>query len=234
MTCESTGCPSSPPGTGVNKPPLTPSGTTGHTPPARTLLVSDLALTLGPDLAHLLPAAVYDISYYGPSKILSGTPAPLLSLTLPPSHPASCAHARLTTRKPTLPTPALLLTTFCRREAAQAYLAAFISTHLHMCLPTPLCAYLEDEPPARHVCHELFYFIMLNMLLSVSGIACAHDADPLFTLLQAVEMLKQTDFSDGTRVCGLRMCAACKVDFRECVGRAREEVCGAVAGWFWA
>ncbi|KAJ7798071.1 hypothetical protein B0H14DRAFT_3114223 [Mycena olivaceomarginata] len=196
-----------------------------------TLLVIDLALALGPDLVHFLPAAHYDLSRYGPSKILSGTPAPPLSLALPPSHPAYASHTRAA-RKPTLPAPALLLTTFRGREAAQAYLAAFISTHLHARAPAPLCAYLEDEPPARHACRESFYFIMLNVLRSVGGIACGRDADPLFTLLQAVEMLERTDFSDGTRVCGLRMCAACKVDFRECAGRAREEVWGLLPGWF--
>ncbi|KAJ7339266.1 hypothetical protein DFH08DRAFT_1014187 [Mycena albidolilacea] len=195
------------------------------------LLVIDLALALGPDLAHLLPAALYDLSRYGPSKILSGTPAPPLSLALPSSHPAYASHTRAA-RKPTLPAPALLLTTFRGREAAQAYLAAFISTHLHARAPAPLCAYLEDEPPARHACRESFYFIMLNLLRSVGGIACGRDADPLFTLLQSVEMLERTDFSDGTRVCGLRMCAACKVDFRECAGRAREEVWGLLPGWF--
>jgi hypothetical protein len=58
----------------------------------------------------------------------------------------------------------------------------------------------------RHACRESFYFIVLNVLRSVGGIACGRDADPLFTLLQAVEMCERTDFSDGTRMCGLRMC----------------------------
>ncbi|KAJ7750019.1 hypothetical protein B0H14DRAFT_3513497 [Mycena olivaceomarginata] len=164
-----------------------------------TLLVIDLALALGPDLVHFLPAAHYDLSCYGPSKILSGTPAPPISLALPPSHPAYASHT-CAARKPTLP----------------SYLAAFISTHLHARAPAPLCAYLEDEPPMRHACRESFYF-MLNVLRSVGGIACGRDADPLFTLLQAVEMLERTDFSDGTR----------------CAGRARE-VWGAVAGVVWA
>ncbi|KAJ7812800.1 hypothetical protein B0H14DRAFT_3879523 [Mycena olivaceomarginata] len=208
------------------------SATTSRAPPARIPSSSSTSPSpSAPDLAHLLPAALYDLSRYGPSKILSGTPAPPLSLALPSSHPAFAAHTRAA-RKPTLPAPALLLTTFRGREAAQAYLAAFISTHLHARAPAPLCAYLEDEPPARHACRESFYFIMLNVLRSVGGIACGRDADPLFTLLQAVEMLERTDFSDGTRVCGLRMCAACKVDFRECAGRAREEVWGLLPGWF--
>ncbi|KAJ7354523.1 hypothetical protein DFH08DRAFT_855143 [Mycena albidolilacea] len=63
---------------------------------------------------------------------------------------------------------------------------------------------------------------MLNVLRSVGGIACGRDADPLFTLLQAVEMLERMDFSDGTRVCGLRMCA---------VRKGKE---GAFAGVVWA
>ncbi|KAJ7339279.1 hypothetical protein DFH08DRAFT_1082618 [Mycena albidolilacea] len=178
-----------------------------------------------PDLAHLLPAALYDLSRYSPSKILSGTPAPPLSLTLPPSHPAYASHTRAA-HKPTLPVPALLLTTF----RGQAYLFPPSSPHDCTRAPAPLCVYLEDEPPARYMRREAFYFVMLNVLRSI---ACGRDADPLFTLLQAMEMLERTDFSDGTRVCGLRMCAACKVDFRECAGRAREEVWGLLPGWFW-
>ncbi|KAJ7763941.1 hypothetical protein B0H14DRAFT_3594045 [Mycena olivaceomarginata] len=136
-------------------------------------------------------------------------PAPLprrSPLPCPPRIPAYASHTRAA-HKPTLPVPALLRTTFCRREAVQAYLAVFISTHLHARAPAPLCAYLEDEPPAWHACRKSFYFIMRNVLRSVGGIACGRDADPLFTLLQAVEMRERTDFSDGTRMCGLRMCA---------------------------
>ncbi|KAJ7811845.1 hypothetical protein B0H14DRAFT_3879941 [Mycena olivaceomarginata] len=201
-------------------PPPTPSGTRRASCP-HPLLAIDLALTLGPTSHTSSPPhstisrATAPVRSY-PAPLPRHSPSPC-----PPSHPAYASHTRAA-RKPTLPAPALL-TTFRGREAAQAYLAAFISTHLHARAPARLCAYLEDEPPAQHACREPFYFIMLNVLRSVGGIACGRDADPLFTLLQAVEMLERTDFSDRTRVYGLRMCAACKVNFRECTGRAREE-----------
>jgi hypothetical protein len=65
-------------------------------------------------------------------------------------------------------------------------------------------------------CVESFYFILLNVLRSVGGgggIACGRDGDPLFTLVQAVD----TDFSDGVRERGLKMCERCKGDFAEAI-----------------
>lgn len=68
---------------------------------------------------------------------------------------------------------------------------------------------------------QILYFIMLNILRSVGGIACAHDADLLFTLVQANNMLSRTDFSDGQRQCGLKMCPPCKADFTLATTKAR-------------
>ncbi|KAJ7738813.1 hypothetical protein B0H16DRAFT_1761155 [Mycena metata] len=191
------------------------------------ILVVHLALDLG--LPALLPAALYDFARYGPSKIMAGTPAPPLALAFP-AEPVRTPAAALT-----LP-PALLVATFRGREAAQRYLASFITTHLQRRAPAPDCLYrsLSDDTSSSRPCLDSFYFIMLNLLRSVGGIACGRDADPLFTLLQAAEMLERTDFSDGQsgRMCALRMCAACKGEWRGCVGRAREEVWGAVPGWF--
>lgn len=81
-------------------------------------------------------------------------------------------------------------------------------------------------------CTESFYFIHLNVLRSVGGIACGRDADPLFTLVQAAEMLERKDFSDGVRTCGLKMCGVCKREWKGEVGRAREEVWGLIPVWF--
>jgi hypothetical protein len=66
-------------------------------------------------------------------------------------------------------------------------------------------------------CIESFYFILLNVLRSVGGIACGRDGDPLFTLVQAVDMQSRTDFSDGVRQHGLKMCERCKGDFAETI-----------------
>ena len=73
---------------------------------------------------------------------------------------------------------------------------------------------------------------MLNVLRSVGGIACGRDADSLFTLVQTVEMLSRTDFSDGVHVCALRICEACKIDFAGATLRAREEMWIALPFWF--
>ena len=83
-------------------------------------------------------------------------------------------------------------------------------------------------------CIESFYFITLNMLRSVGGVSTGRDADPLFSLLQAMEMLSRTDFSDGrgTKQCGLRMCHMCKIEFASEGVKAREEIWSLMPRWF--
>lgn len=185
------------------------------------LLVIDLALDLS--LSSLLPAAMYDLARYGPSKIMAGTPAPPLSFTFISDRPAL--------RKPITLSPGLLISVYRGREAAQRYLADFVIKELQGRAPAPDCMYLEEDTPSR-MCRESFYFIMLNVLRSVGGIACGRDADPLFTLVQAVDMLSRTDFSDGHRQCGLRLCHPCKIDFANSATRAREEVWRLLPTWF--
>ncbi|KAJ6599459.1 hypothetical protein B0H10DRAFT_722708 [Mycena sp. CBHHK59/15] len=182
------------------------------------ILVVDLALDLG--LHTLLPAALYDLARYGPSKIMACTPAPALSFAF-----------ERAPRKPTTLSPAVLFLTFRGRERAQRYLADFVIRELQGRVPSPECVYLEEDCPSR-MCRESFYFIMLNVLRSVGGIACGRDADPLFTLVQAMDMLSRTDFSDGHRHCGLKLCHPCKVDFAAAATRAREEVWNLLPTWF--
>ncbi|KAJ6474652.1 hypothetical protein C8R47DRAFT_1324136 [Mycena vitilis] len=131
-------------------------------------------------------------------------------------------HRHAAPRKPVTLPPALLTATFRGREAAQRYLADFVIKELQRRAPAPNCMHLEEAPPSR-MCRESFYFIMLNILRSVSGIACGRDADPLFTLVQAMEMLSRTDFSDGSRQCGPRCVIPARSTSRTAV-RAREEV----------
>ncbi|KAJ7907691.1 hypothetical protein B0H13DRAFT_2233417 [Mycena leptocephala] len=154
------------------------------------ILVIDLALDLG--LSSLLPAALYDLARYGPSKIMAGTPASPLSFT----------SERAVPRKPATLSPALLITTFRGREAAQRYLTDFVIKELQGRAPAPDCVYLEEDAPSR-MCRESFYFIMLNVLRS------------------AMDMLSRTDFSDGHRQCGLKLAT-----------RAREEVWKLLPTWF--
>ncbi|KAG6828380.1 hypothetical protein H0H92_008180 [Tricholoma furcatifolium] len=194
------------------------------------ILVIHLALELG--ITSILPAAFYDLARYGPSKIMSGA-------ILPPSafdqyrqktESDSQATSSELWRTVHLPLPHLQRT-FRGRERVQKYMAHFIASSLQSRPPAPDCAHSLDPDPSRP-CHESFYFIMLNVLRSVGGIACGRDADTLYTLTQAVDMLERTDFFDGQRQCGLRMCRACKLDFAACAAKAREEVWAALPKWF--
>ncbi|KAG6890851.1 hypothetical protein C0992_012490 [Termitomyces sp. T32_za158] len=190
------------------------------------ILAIQLALDLGID--SILPAAFYDLARYGPSKIMSGVPLTpsLFEKFLLKQKPQSSPPARIVYLSRDQ-----LLRTLRGRERIQRYMAHFIASSLQSRVPAPNCAHSLDPDPSRP-CHESFYFIMLNVLRSVGGIACGRDADTLYTLMQAMDMLSRTDFSDGQRQCGLRICQPCKVDFAACAMKAREEVWAALPRWF--
>ncbi|EIW78055.1 hypothetical protein CONPUDRAFT_168007 [Coniophora puteana RWD-64-598 SS2] len=121
------------------------------------------------------------------------------------------------------------------RAAAAAAAAAAATAHTHAQAQnaggqwdsTP-----RERGQAGGPCFDSFYFVQLNVLRAVGGIACGRDADPLYALKQAGDMLERTDFSDGVRQCALRMCAVCKSEFREAVKGAREEVWTRIPEWF--
>lgn len=191
---------------------------------AHPILVINLAFEL--DLPDFLPSAFYDLSRYGPSKIVVGTPAP--PLTFPVSDPSV---APLVDGKPAMIhlSHGSLCRTLRGRERAQRYVPSFLERAF------------KDRPSANCIhagrttalyCLESFYFIQLNVLRSVGGIACGRDADPLYTLVQAAEMLDRKDFSDGVNHCGLRMCWICKEEFKISLKEAREQVWKLIPQWF--
>jgi hypothetical protein len=193
---------------------------------AHPVLVIRLALELG--IHSVLCSAMYDLSRYGPSQIKIGTPPPALaSHALRPDLNIEAYSNQLIT----LP-PILLFRTFKGRECAQKFLAAFINKELQSRAPSADCANRFDVENPSRACRDSFYFIMLNLLRSIGGLSAGRDADPLFTLLQAVDMLNRTDFTDGEKQCGLRLCYPCKIDFAGAVVRAREEVWALLPYWF--
>ena len=171
---------------------------------------------------------MYDLSRYGPSKIKIGTKPPrLASDYLIPGFNAEAYNKLLVT----LP-PDMLFRILRGREHSQKFMASFIQRELQSRAPSAECANRFDAANPSQVCYESFYFIMLGILRCIGGIAVGRDADPLFTLLQAADMLTRTDFSDGQQQSGLKMCGACKKDFATTVARAREEVWRLLPHWF--
>ncbi|KAF8870584.1 hypothetical protein CPB84DRAFT_1801842, partial [Gymnopilus junonius] len=196
---------------------------------AHPILVIELALDM--NLPSILPAALYDLSRYGPSKIMTGTISPTTAYERVVSQ---LSGSPLPFEKPVRLSRELLCRTLRGREATQRYMASFIAKELHCRSPAADCLNRANEKgdnPNRP-CHESFYFIMLNILRSVGGIACGRDADPLYTLIQAAEMLSRTDFSDGQRQCGLKLCQPCKAEFAEATAKARDEVWSLLPMWF--
>ncbi|KAG0698779.1 hypothetical protein DFH29DRAFT_990994 [Suillus ampliporus] len=182
----------------------------GRYNPRETLPHPILMLKLAYELSldAFLPSAFYDLSRYGPSKILAGTRGP------PPIFSTEDDH---------------LCATFLGREAAQVYIHTFLESALRD-RPSTNCT--NTGKSSAVYCVESFYFIHLNVLRSVGGIACGRDADPLHTLLQAAEMLERTDFTDGQKTCGLKMCSVCKNEFMDAVRKARLEVWELIPEWF--
>ncbi|KAN0078102.1 hypothetical protein V8E55_010159 [Tylopilus felleus] len=209
---------------------------------AHPVLAINLALELG--IPEVLPSAFYDLSRYGPSRILSGARALKPVFT----EPDPCA-ARWTTAVHESPTEAQtqedgkppmirlsddsLVRTLRGREFAQLYISTFLTRALEH-RPSDACNGGTPAGASSEFAHcaESFYFIHLNVLRSVGGIACGRDADPLYTLVQAAEMVERKDFSDGVQTCGLKMCGVCKREWKGEVGRAREEVWGLIPVWF--
>lgn len=213
------------------------------------IAVINLARELG--IESLLPAAFYDLARYSPSKTAIGIPKPTFRDESPPSPTLTSTSTssdsedghRKTHPNHIFVSNADLITTFQGRESAQRSIASFLARELADRVPTPgICTATvhkhrqhETASAATTRCAESFYFIHLNVLRSIGGIAAGRDADPLFTLRQAKDMLHRTDFSDlsgSGKVQGLRMCVGCKREFGEVVERAREEMWKEVPGWF--
>lgn len=232
------------------------------------------------NIPEILPAAMYDLSRYGPTKIMNGAAIPptlfdrwVAKLTSG-LDPTASSPAREWERPKHIRLSRELLCQILRgREEVQRYLASFLED-LYSRPPSPSCQNapsIPTTPPTQttgtpsypstppdpspiypvqtpnNPCSDSFYYILLNTVRSVGGISVGRDADTLFTLTQAAEMLDRTDFyvpgaaaaagsEDGTapdrRTFGLNLCYACKREFRERVRKAREELWSCLPRWF--
>jgi hypothetical protein len=187
--------------------------------------VIDLAIEL--ELMELLPAAFYDLSRYGPSRIYAGT---TFSVDPETGTIASTPRSKRSLPPPTSVKklePPFLTWALRGREQAQLYMLTFVEQQVQNRRASDHC-----QNRLRKECVDSFYFIALNLLRSIGGIAMGRDADPLFSLIQAMEMLIREDFSDGEKRCSLEVCESCKEEFRESCTNAREEVWNQLPIWF--
>jgi hypothetical protein len=109
--------------------------------------------------------------------------------------------------------------------------------HLQRSVATFLDAQVKHRAPAEgctggQACRDAFYFVALNTLRVVGGIAAGRDGDPLFTLGQIVNMLHHTEWVDGRYLRGLPMCAKCREAFIPAVHAGRRAIWDQIPGWF--
>ncbi|KAI9507027.1 hypothetical protein F5148DRAFT_1311433 [Russula earlei] len=185
-------------------------GPDGHYDPRREIPSPIHVINLARELnvGSVLPAAFYDLARYGTSKTASGTePLPRLDTT-----PVRLSHDDL-------------VLTFRGRETLQRSVARFLDAQVKNRAPAAGCT-------GGQACRDAFYFIALNTLRAVSGIAAGRDGDPLFTLGQMIDMLHHTEWVDGQYLRGLPMCRRCRQAFIPAVHAGRQEIWDQVPAWF--
>ncbi|KAJ3768486.1 hypothetical protein FB446DRAFT_650367 [Lentinula raphanica] len=186
---------------------------------AHPILVIELAIELG--LNEILPSAFYDLSRYGPSKIMYGTVG-IKSILVSPDEESRivCLSKQL------------LVRTLRGRETAQQFLVDFLSAQLENRDPSPKCWHPQSSHSFKaHPCVQAFEQMYLDIYRCIGGVAIGRDADPLFTLAQGVDRLVRPDKVEGERARAL-MCGPCKsLFFTDCT-KGREAAWVLLPTWF--
>ena len=118
-----------------------------------------------------------------------------------------------------------LVLTFRGRETLQRSVATFLDAQVKNRMPAVGCT-------GGQACRDAFYFITLNTLRSVGGIAAGRDGDPLFSLGQMIDMLHHTEWVDGQYLRGLPMCGKCREEFIPAVHAGRQAIWDQIPAWF--
>ncbi|KAF8484809.1 hypothetical protein DFH94DRAFT_624041 [Russula ochroleuca] len=177
------------------------------------------------NVGSILPAAFYDLARYGTSRIASGA-EPLPHLVLEgPSSENSPVSATTTDSTHVLLSHDDLVLTFRGRETLQRSVASFLDAQVKGRAPAGGCT-------GGQACRDAFYFIALNTLRAVGGIAAGRDGDPLFTLAQMIDMLHHTEWVDGQFLRGLPMCGKCREEFIPAVHAGRQAIWEQIPAWF--
>lgn len=118
-----------------------------------------------------------------------------------------------------------LVLTFRGRESLQRSVATFLNAHVKYRTPSPECT-------GGQACHDAYYFVTLNTVRAVGGIAAGRDGDPLFTLGQMINMLHHTEWVDGRYLRGLPLCGKCREEFIPTVHAGRQAIWDQIPAWF--
>jgi hypothetical protein len=118
-----------------------------------------------------------------------------------------------------------LVLTFRGRETLQRSVATFLDAHVKNRTPALGCT-------GGQACRDAFYFITINTLRSVGGVAAGRDGDPLFSLGQMIDMLYHTEWVDGQYLRGLPMCSKCREEFIPAVHAGRQAIWDQIPSWF--
>lgn len=211
------------------------------------------------NVGSILPAAFYDLARYGTSKTAAGTePLPHLVLEIPGGENSTASassasegtdHAAAFPSPSPSPSPLSLrfaspmlmqdtspvrlshddlVLTFRGREMMQRSVSTFLSSHVKNRIPADGCT----VPGGGQACRDAYYFITLNTLRAVGGIAAGRDGDPLFTLGQMIDMLHHTEWVDGQYLRGLPMCGKCRDEFIPTVHAGRQAIWDQIPAWF--
>ncbi|KAF5386491.1 hypothetical protein D9757_005839 [Collybiopsis confluens] len=186
------------------------------------ILMIDLSIEL--HLDKFLPSAFYDLSRYGPSKIMYGTQGNGSALSSPEQEPRFvCLSNQLFVR------------TLHGRERGQRFLLDFLANHVEKRRPSPRCLYtqspLHPSLLKSHPCIRAFQQIYIDIFRSIGGVSIGRDADPLFTISQAMDRLTRPGTVEDERTKAF-ICGSCKVDFLVDCSRGREAAWACIPGWF--
>ena len=196
------------------------------------------------NVGSVLPAAFYDLARYGTSRTAGGT-EPLAHLVLEtpsesgptsttaPKSPPTADRDPPSPHSPMLVQDAApvvlshddLVLTFRGREGMQRSVATFLDAQVMNRSSAEGCV-------GGQTCRDAFYFITLNTLRAVGGIAAGRDGDPLYTLGRMIDMLHHTEWVDGQYLRGLPMCGICREEFIPAVHAGRQAIWDQIPEWF--
>lgn len=144
-----------------------------------------------------------------------------------PSSPLSYSPTLVQEEAPVVLSHDDLVLTFRGRETLQRSVATFLDAHIKNRTPAPGCT-------GGQACLDAFYFVTINTLRSVAGVAVGRDGDPLFTLGQMIDVLYHAEWVDGQSqyLRGLPMCGKCREEFIPVVHAGRQAIWDQVPALF--